>query len=100
MANTAFHRAEQRINSAAVARLSNAIANFGAQDIAVIFDDSFAIGGVGIGMAGSQPAIQMLTSLVPSSPQGQPVQVDAVSYTVASHQPDGNGWSTLLLEVA
>jgi hypothetical protein len=35
---------------------------------------------------------------VPASPVGKSIVIASVTYTVAEHQPDGTGVSTLLLE--
>jgi len=100
MATATFSNLEQRVNSAAALRLCNAVASFGGDDIPVIFDDGMALGGVGIGMATSQPTIQLLTTAVPANPDRAPVTVKGASYVVGMHEPDGSGWSRLLLEVA
>lgn len=97
---TAFENLEQRVNSAVASRLCNALANFGGDDVPVIFDDGMALGGVGVGIVTSQPAIQLLTTAVPVNPDHAPVTVKGVSYVVGMHEPDGSGWSRLLLEVA
>jgi hypothetical protein len=65
-----------------------------------IFDNGFALGAVGIGMAGTQPTLRLRTADVTSDPVGQAVSVNAVAYTVAAHEPDGTGVSVLMLERA
>jgi hypothetical protein len=65
-----------------------------------IFDNGFALGAVGIGMAGTQPTLRLRTADVAADPVGQAVVVGAVSYTVAAHEPDGTGVSVLMLERA
>jgi hypothetical protein len=65
-----------------------------------IFDNGFALGAVGIGMAGTQPTLRLRTADVAADPVGQAVSVNAVAYTVAAHEPDGTGISVLMLERA
>jgi len=65
-----------------------------------IFDNGFALGAVGIGMAGTQPTLRLRTADVTADPVGQAVSVNAVAYTVAAHEPDGTGISVLMLERA
>jgi hypothetical protein len=71
------------------------------QPVSVIFDNGYAFGDVGlIGMASSQPTICLPTSQVPADPIGKTVLVGAVSYQVATHEPDGAGVSHCKLERA
>jgi hypothetical protein len=64
-----------------------------------IFDNGTSLGDVGlIGMASTKPAITMATSSVPANPIGKTVVIDATSWEVASHEPDGLGVSRLELE--
>lgn len=63
-----------------------------------IFDAGFALGEVGIGMAGTQPAYTLASASVSGDPVGQHLVVGGVTYYVAAHQPDGTGVSRLLLE--
>jgi hypothetical protein len=65
-----------------------------------IFDNGFALGAVGIGMAGTQPTLRLRTADVTADPVGQAVSVNAVAYTVTAHEPDGTGVSVLMLERA
>ena len=65
-----------------------------------IFDNGFALGAVGIGMAGTQPTLRLRTADVAADPVGQAVSVNAVAYTVAAHESDGTGVSVLMLERA
>ena len=69
--------------------------------VPAIFDAAFALGSVGAyGMASTQPSLTLSTAHVPALPIGKTVVVDAVSYLVAAHEPDGTGVSRLLLELA
>ena len=70
------------------------------QAVRGIFDNGFALGAVGIGMAGTQPTLRLRTADVTADPVGQAVSVNAVAYTVAAHEPDGTGMSMLMLERA
>jgi hypothetical protein len=70
------------------------------QAVRGIFDNGFALGAVGIGMAGTQPTLRLRTADVTADPVGQAVSVNAVAYTVAAHEPDGTGVSVLMLERA
>lgn len=70
------------------------------QAVRGIFDNGFALGAVGIGMAGTQPTLRLRTADVAADPVGQAVSVNAVAYTVAAHESDGTGVSVLMLERA
>lgn len=73
----------------------------GVSGVRVVFDNGYALGNVGmIGMAANQPSITLASSSVPSDPVGSAVTVNATSYIVAAHEPDGTGVSRLLLESA
>lgn len=100
MVATPFAKLEQRVNAAAGARLANAVATFGSSELPVIFDDGASVGSVGIGMATTTPVVQLETSSVPAGVEGTSVSVKGTSYLVAAHEPDGSGWSRLLLEAA
>lgn len=77
------------------------LATVGGVEVAVIFDNGYALGNVGmLGMAGSQPSITLKTADVPTNPVGSAVTVNATAYLVAAHEPDGTGLSRLLLESA
>ena len=70
------------------------------QSVQAVFDNGFALGSVGIGMAGTQPTLRMLTADLPADPVGQTAVVGAVNYLIAAHEPDGTGVSVLMLERA
>ena len=65
-----------------------------------IFEASYAPGGVGIGMAGTQPVFTLPTSSVLGDPVGATLQTAGATFVVAAHEPDGTGISRLLLEAA
>jgi hypothetical protein len=70
------------------------------QSVQAVFDNGFSLGSVGIGMAGTQPTLRMLTADLPADPVGQTAVVGAVNYLIAAHEPDGTGLSLLMLERA
>lgn len=65
-----------------------------------IFDGAYVSAGAGLGMACSVPAFTLPTASVPAEVVGSTLAIDAVSYFVAEHQPDGTGVSILLLELS
>lgn len=66
-----------------------------------IFDNAYQQGGAGFtGMASTQPVFMLATSDVPAAVVGASLVVNAVAYTVAAHEPDGTGVSTLFVERA
>lgn len=76
-------------------------ATVGGQALDVVLDNGYTLGAAGpFGMATTQPRITCATASLPANPVGQACVVGGASYTVAEHQPDGTGISTLLLEVA
>lgn len=67
--------------------------------VAAIFDNGYSAGAVGImGVASTQPALSVATSLVPTNPVGLNAVVNGITYTIAAHEPDGTGISALYLE--
>ena len=87
-------------------RLTNASASIaGAAEVPVLFDQAYARADVGFnGMASTQPVATLPTAQVPAAPISQPITVTtaagSTSYTIAAHEPDGTGMSTLFLELA
>lgn len=66
-----------------------------------IFDNAYALGGVGpSGMASTQPVFILATALVPPNAVGTELLHNSIAYTIAAHEPDGTGLSTLMLELA
>jgi hypothetical protein len=94
-----FATALDTCNTVTLQALGQAVTVAG-QSVQAVFDNGFALGSVGIGMAGTQPTLRMLTSDHPADPVGQPVVVGAVNYLIAAHEPDGTGLSLLMLERA
>ena len=67
--------------------------------VAAIFDNGYSAGSVGImGVASTQPSLNLATTLVPTNPVGTSAVVNGTTYTVAAHEPDGTGVSLLYLE--
>ena len=104
MSAAAFAALEDRLNRSAIARVQNAVANFGAADVGVIFDDATMQAQVGgMGMASPAPIIQLPSESVPFAVVGTAVTVTdrgvARNYVVMTDEPDGSGWSRLSLEV-
>ena len=65
---------------------------------AVIFDNGYAAGSVGLaGMASSQPSAMARSADVADLAVGGSIDVNGVAYLVAEIQPDGTGMVTLLL---
>ena len=95
-----FERLEQRLNSAVITRLSNAVGTLNGAEVVGMFDNSYHAGDIGIGMASTQPAFTTLTAHVTGEAVGQLLVIHGTSYYVAAHEPDGTGMSLLLLEVA
>lgn len=66
-----------------------------------IFDNGYALGNVGLtGMASTQPTFTLPTASISGEPEGQTLVVNATSYYVSAHEPDGTGMSRLILELA
>lgn len=97
--SAAFARLEGIANRAVLSRLSNVDGTLAGLPISGIFDSAYQLGDVGSsGMASTAPVLTLATSDVPASPVGTSVVVNAITYTVAAHEPDGTGLSRLLLE--
>lgn len=78
--------------------LSDAFASDVAIDgvsVRAIFDADYAVPG---GMSGSRTQLTMATADVPTEPIGLPAVIGNERYQIVEHQPDGTGFSALLLE--
>lgn len=97
-----FASLEDRANAAVIKRLSNARAlKVGAaQDFPIIFDRAFVDTGAGVG--GTMPMFDALsTDLAGVVPHATQVVIDGgTTYKVLDLQPDGTGFTKVLLEVA
>lgn len=92
-----FAEIESRMNQAVQKHLVNATADFGNN---LVVDVQFSAGYVesqGF-VAGNQPTILVMESLIPGVEQESFVQVRGVNYTIGEMQPDGTGMILLLLE--
>lgn len=98
----AFSALEARVNRAVFRHLSNAEATFNnGPAVAGVFDNGYALGNVGLtGMASTQPSFTLPTASISGEPEGQTLVVNATSYYVSAHEPDGTGMSRLILELA
>ena len=97
----AFASLEARANAAVMRTLSNATASVGGgEPVPGIFESSYAVGTVGLGMAGTQPSFTTAAHFVPSAPEGTSLDCGGVSYVIAAAEPDGSGMTRLILELA
>lgn len=100
---TAFAALETRVNAAVVARLANAVADFGAGvTVEGLFDQPYAEAFDLI--TGSKPSFRALAAALPAITIGvTTVEISTVAvvgtYTISESQPDGAGMVTLILEV-
>jgi hypothetical protein len=99
-----FDALEARMNRAALKKLANALANFGGEDIPVIFDAEFKVGMAGVvGMGAAAPQLVMANDQVPTDVIDVTVLVNGKGWRVADRQPDSEqeyGLATLILERA
>lgn len=72
-------------------------ATVGVATVRVIFDAEYEAA-LGSGMEALGPRVVGRTADLAAAVQGTAVTVNAVAYKVASHQPDGTGLTTLVLE--
>jgi hypothetical protein len=101
MATAPFAALEARATNAVMSRLANVAAVLNGSTVPAIFDNGYALASAGpLGMASSQPALDLPTASVPASPVGLPVTVSGANYTIGAHEPDGTGMSRLMLEAA
>lgn len=95
-----FADLESRVTGAVFARLANAVATFdGGSEVAGIFDQPYAQSDIGsMGFESTRPTFKLPSNGIPSDVVGRSVTVRGASYQVVSHEPDGTGMSTLVLE--
>ena len=94
-----FAARESRLNRAVFAHLSNTDATLNSVCVTGIFDNGYNAAHLGgMGIASTQPTLTLSTADVPATPAGMSVVVSGAGYTIAEHQPDGTGISTLYLE--
>ncbi len=98
---TPFAAIEARANQAIIKHMANVVATVDGVSVPAIFTNAYDTASVGAnGIASTQPMLTLPTTDAPASPIGKPVVINATSYTIAAHQPDGTGLSHLLLEHA
>jgi hypothetical protein len=69
--------------------------------VAGIFDRAYQSGSVGVaGFASTQPVLTLPTASLAGDPVGLALVVNASTYSVVAHEPDGTGISLLMLEAA
>lgn len=73
-------------------------AQLGGQAVRGIFDNAYALGAVGVGMASTRPTFTLATAMVAGEPVGQALVYAGRTWLVAEHEPDGTGLSRLYLE--
>jgi hypothetical protein len=93
-----FAALEARLNASVFKHLANVRVSLGGTDVDGIFTNNYAVSGGGIGMATTAPALRVPTASVPANPIGTAVTVAAQPYDIMGHEPDGTGFSVLILE--
>ena len=101
-AATPFAKLIDSTNSAVIEALANATVIINGAESPCVFDDAFSRGSLGDmgmgGMANTQPAITILSALVPEDYDRAEVLIDGQFYAIADVQPDGVGLSRVLLQ--
>lgn len=65
-----------------------------------IFDDAYELVNSGMGISSTAPAVGMASADVPDEPVDQRVVIKGQAYVVVGAEPDGAGWTMLILELA
>jgi hypothetical protein len=103
-ATTPFAKLIDSTNSAVIAGLANATIIINGAESPCVFDEAFSRGSLGDmgmgGMANTQPAITVLSTLVPDDYDRAEVWVNEQAYSIVDVQPDGVGVSRVLLQAA
>jgi hypothetical protein len=101
-AATPFAKLIDSTNSAVIAGLANAAVIINGVSSPCVFDEPFSRGSLGDmgmgGMANTQPAITVLSALVPDDYDRAEVWVNEQAYSIVDVQPDGVGVSRVLLQ--
>lgn len=92
-----FAALEARLNAAAIAQLSNAVATIGAASVSGVFDSAYGESLNGM-VAGFVPAFTCASADVAGVAKNTAVSVNGVSYLVEEINPDGTGITVLKLE--
>ena len=71
----------------------------GSTAISVIFDNDWQAMPLGLaGQSALRPRAFCKTAAIAANPVGKTLLINAVTYTIAEHQPDGTGMSLLILK--
>jgi hypothetical protein len=101
-AATPFAKLIDSTNSAVIEALANASVIINGAESPCVFDEAFSRGSLGDmgmgGMANTQPAITVLSALVPDDYDRAEVLVNEQAYSIVDVQPDGVGVSRVLLQ--
>jgi hypothetical protein len=101
-AATPFANLMDSTNRAVITGLANASVFINGASTPCVFDEAFSRGSLGDmgmgGMANTQPAITILSALVPEDYDRAEVLIDGQFYAIADVQPDGVGLSRVLLQ--
>lgn len=95
-----FAQALDRLNESVVSRLWDTQVEIGGRLVNCLWEQDYVVAGMGgMGMSTSRPAITLLSSDVPLQADGLSFVIRGKTYTVTEQQPDGQGLTTLLLEL-
>lgn len=93
----AFAAIEARANAAVMAKLSNALATVGVTDVPVIFDNGFQQTEVQV--SATVPTATMLDAAAAGlTSNTSQLTIKGVTYLVVDKQPDGSGFTLLVLQ--
>ena len=93
-----FAALEARVNADVIKHLANAVADFGYGVTAdVIFDNNFVST---FGIDSASPAFHCQSADVVDVMRGTSVIINSVNYKAVRKEPDGTGWTTVILELA
>lgn len=97
----AFAHRLQRLNRSVGLMLADAQVRWGsAESVSGIFYEPSGLSDVGeLGMGTTSPVLYLADAHVPAAAVGQQVQINGKPYEVQDTQPDGGGWTKLILEV-
>lgn len=92
-----FAALQDRVNRVAYPRLANAVAEVGGKDVPVFFDDPYA-GPFGGQVDATQPECSGPSEALAGLQRGSAIKVDGRVFTVGRSEPDGPGWTRLVLQ--
>lgn len=93
-----FAALETRLNASVHKHMANARVSLGGGDVDVIFKNPSASSTGGVGMATTEPSIELPTASVPADPIGMTFLHAGHTWEIVDQNPDGAGWSVLILE--